>query len=164
MVALPIGKGEVRRHGSRQDNRRVAILAFGTMVGPSVLAAEALDATVANMRFVKPLDEALVRQLAKTHDVLVTVEEGCLQGGAGSACLECLADAGVSIPVLRLGLPDEFVEHGDPAVLLNLYGLDADGIRASILRFMDRVAAASTDSQATLPRDTVIAAREARLL
>ncbi|PXV60360.1 1-deoxy-D-xylulose-5-phosphate synthase [Dyella jiangningensis] len=142
MSVLPIGKGELRRHGGQPPGQRVAILAFGSMVAPSLTAAETLDATVANMRFVKPLDEALVKQLAQTHDVLVTVEEGCLQGGAGSACLECLSNAGIAVPVLRLGLPDEFVEHGDPAILLNHYGLDADGIRASIQRFTDKALAA----------------------
>jgi 1-deoxy-D-xylulose-5-phosphate synthase len=159
MTALPIGKGELRRQGAAMVGRRVAILAFGTMVAPSLAAAEALDATVANMRFVKPLDEVLVRQLAQTHDVLVTVEEGCLQGGAGSACLECLADAGLSIPVLRLGLPDEFIEHGDPAVLLNHHGLDADGIRASILRFADR-----TKGPAVTSCEAVPSTREVRSL
>lgn len=139
MTVLPIGKGEVRRHGARAAGSRVAILAFGSMLPPSLAAAEALDATVANMRFVKPLDEALIRQLAQTHDALVTVEEGCVLGGAGSACLEVLSDAGISVPMLRLGLPDEFIEHGDPAGLLNHYGLDADGIRASIQRFTDKV-------------------------
>ncbi|WP_046970826.1 1-deoxy-D-xylulose-5-phosphate synthase [Dyella japonica] len=139
MTVLPIGKGEVRRHTARTAGSRVAILAFGSMLPPSLAAAEALDATVANMRFVKPLDEALIRQLAQTHDALVTVEEGCVLGGAGSACLEYLSDAGFSVPMLRLGLPDEFIEHGDPAGLLNHYGLDADGIRASIQRFTDKV-------------------------
>jgi 1-deoxy-D-xylulose-5-phosphate synthase len=139
MTTLPIGRGEVRRHGARAAGQRVAILAFGSMVPPSLAAAEALDATVVNMRFVKPLDEALVRQLAQTHDALVTVEEGCLQGGAGSACVEFLSDEGISVPVLRIGLPDEFIEHGDPTALLNHYGLDAEGIRASIQRFTDKV-------------------------
>jgi 1-deoxy-D-xylulose-5-phosphate synthase len=139
MTVLPIGLGEVRRHSARTAGSRVAILAFGSMLPPSLAAAEALDATVANMRFVKPLDEALIRQLAQTHDALVTVEEGCIRGGAGSACLEYLSDAGISVPMLRIGLPDEFIEHGDPAGLLNHYGLDADGIRASIQRFTDKV-------------------------
>ncbi|MGO4502747.1 1-deoxy-D-xylulose-5-phosphate synthase [Dyella sp. 2YAF14] len=139
MTVLPIGKGEVRRHTALAAGSRVAILAFGSMLPPSLAAAEALDATVANMRFVKPLDEALIRQLAQSHDALVTVEEGCVQGGAGSACLEFLSDAGISVPMLRLGLPDEFIEHGDPAGLLNHYGLDAEGIRASIQRFADKV-------------------------
>ena len=103
------------------------------------------------MRFIKPLDEAMVHQLARTHDVLVTVEEGCLKGGAGSACLESLADAGLGVPVLRLGLPDEFIEHGDPAALLNHYGLDADGIRASILRFVDRMKGPAVTSYEAVP-------------
>ena len=137
MTGLPIGKGEWRRRSGRPAGQRIGILAFGTMVAPSLAAAESLDASVANMRFVKPLDEALVVEMARTHDVIVTVEEGCLRGGAGSACLECLADAGVGVPVLRLGLPDEFIEHGDPAALLNHHGLDADGIRAAIQRFAD---------------------------
>ncbi len=84
------------------------------------------------MRFAKPLDEALVLELARSHDAIVTVEEGCVMGGAGSAVLECLAAAGVLVPVLQLGLPDQFVEHGDPAKLLALCGLDAAGIEASI--------------------------------
>jgi 1-deoxy-D-xylulose-5-phosphate synthase len=149
MTALPIGQGEIRRHGGKPAGQRVAVLAFGAMVSPSLAAAEALDATVANMRFIKPLDEALVRQLAQSHDMLVTVEEGCLKGGAGSACLECLSDAGIGVPVLRLGLPDEFVEHGDPVALLSHYGLDADGIRASIQRFADKVLAAHPARGAT---------------
>jgi 1-deoxy-D-xylulose-5-phosphate synthase len=151
MTVLPIGKGELRRHAGKVSGLRVAILAFGSMVAPSLAAAEVLDATVANMRFVKPLDEALVRQLAQTHDAVVTEEEGCLLGGAGSACLECLSDAGISVPMLRLGLPDEFVEHGDPAALLNHYGLDADGIRASIQRFADKVLAAGP--RCAVPRE-----------
>ncbi|PPE71636.1 1-deoxy-D-xylulose-5-phosphate synthase [Caldimonas thermodepolymerans] len=127
MVELPFGKGEVRRQG-----RRIAILAFGTLLYPALQAAEALDATVANMRFVKPLDTALVEELARTHDALVTVEEGCVMGGAGSAVAEALHAAGLTTPVLMLGLKDEFVEHGDPARLLALQGLDAAGIERSI--------------------------------
>jgi 1-deoxy-D-xylulose-5-phosphate synthase len=128
MTALPVGKGVVRRRGSG----RVAILAFGSMVGPALAAAETLDATVANMRFVKPLDEALVAELAAGHELLVTVEENALDGGAGSAVLEALARLKLANPVLRLGLPDAFVEHGDQALLLSLCGLDAAGIRKSI--------------------------------
>jgi 1-deoxy-D-xylulose-5-phosphate synthase len=131
-TALPIGKGEVRRQG-----KRVAILAFGTMVAPSLKAAEALDATVANMRWVKPLDVDLVLELAKNHDVLVTVEEGALMGGAGSAVLEALHAAKVLRPVLQLGLPDRYIEHGTPAQQLTECGLDAAGIEASIRRFID---------------------------
>jgi 1-deoxy-D-xylulose-5-phosphate synthase len=128
MAALPVGKGVVRRRGAG----RVAILAFGTMLTPALAAADALDATVANMRFVKPLDEALVAELAAGHELLVTVEENALDGGAGSAVLESLARLKLANPVLRLGLPDQFVEHGDQALLLSLCGLDGEGIRRSI--------------------------------
>jgi 1-deoxy-D-xylulose-5-phosphate synthase len=95
-------------------------------------AAEGLNATVADMRFVKPLDVALVRQLAQDHDCLVTVEEGCTMGGAGSAVAEALAAEGIVKPLLILGLPDRFIDHGDPALLLASVGLDAHGIGASI--------------------------------
>jgi 1-deoxy-D-xylulose-5-phosphate synthase len=123
----PWGKGVVRRRGER-----VAILAFGTLLHPALAAAERLNATVADMRFIKPLDADLVAELARTHDVLVTVEEGCVNGGAGSAVLEALQAAELTNPVLTLGLPDRFVEHGDPAKLLAQCGLDADGIAAAI--------------------------------
>ena len=124
---IPIGRGEVRRSG-----KRVAILAFGTMVAPSVQAGEELNATVANMRFIKPLDSALVLELAASHDLLVTVEEGCIMGGAGSAVAEALAAAGVVRPLLQLGLPDRFIDHGDATQLLASCGLDAAGIAASV--------------------------------
>jgi 1-deoxy-D-xylulose-5-phosphate synthase len=123
--ALPIGKGEILREG-----RRVAILAFGSMVKPALEAGERLDATVANMRFVKPLDVALVQRLAAAHELVVTVEEHQIMGGAGSAVLEALAGTGVR--TLLLGLPDRFIEHGDPAKLLSSVGLDSEGIRNSI--------------------------------
>ncbi len=129
MQALPWGRGEVRRRGSR-----IAILAFGTLLYPALEAAEKLDATVANMRFAKPLDAALVAELARGHDALVTVEEGCLPGGAGSAVLEALAEAGLAVPVLTLGLPDRFIEHGDPAKLLAQCGLDAAGIEQAVVK------------------------------
>jgi len=131
---MPWGKGEVRRQaaGMQPAGQRVAILAFGTLLYPALQAAEALDATVANMRFVKPLDVDLVKQLAAEHDLLVTVEEGCVMGGAGSAVAEALAAAGIAKPLLVLGLPDQFVEHGDPAKLLGLCGLDAAGIEQAI--------------------------------
>ncbi len=127
LIELPFGKGEVRRQGER-----IAILAFGTMVAPSIVAADGLNATVANMRFVKPMDTELVRQLALSHDVLVTVEEGAIMGGAGAAVAEALADAGITRPILHLGLPDRFIDHGDTAQLLAGCGLDARGIAASI--------------------------------
>jgi len=102
------------------------------MVAPSAAAAESLDATVANMRFIKPLDVELVKQLAATHDALVTVEEGSIMGGAGTAVAEALAEAGIVKPILHLGLPDKFIDHGDPVQLLSLSGLDGAGIAASI--------------------------------
>ncbi len=145
----PWGKGVVRKQAAaRTDTRstakRIAILAFGTLLHPALQAAEGLGATVADMRFAKPLDAALVLELARTHDGLVTVEEGCIMGGAGSAVLECIAAAGLAVPVLQLGLPDQFIEHGDPAKLLALCGLDAAGIEASILqRFGSRPALAA---------------------
>jgi 1-deoxy-D-xylulose-5-phosphate synthase len=126
---LPWGQGEVRRRGER-----IAILAFGTLLYPALAAGENINATVANMRFVKPLDVALVTDLARSHDAIVTVEEGCLMGGAGSAVQEALHAARIDVPVLSLGLPDEFIEHGDPAKLLSLCGLDAAGIEQSILK------------------------------
>jgi 1-deoxy-D-xylulose-5-phosphate synthase len=138
LTAWEWGKGVVRRESSLRADRpeapRIAILAFGTLVHPALAAAGRLDATVADMRFAKPLDERLLLELARTHGALVTVEEGCIAGGAGAAVLECLAAAGVEVPVLQLGLPDEFIEHGDPAKLLALLGLDAAGIEHSIRR------------------------------
>jgi 1-deoxy-D-xylulose-5-phosphate synthase len=125
MTALPVGKGELRRSG-----KKVAILAFGAMLKPALEAAEALDATVVNMRFVKPLDAALVRQMAATHDLIVTVEEHQIMGGAGSAVLEVLSKTNTK--ALLLGLPDRFIDHGDPAKLLASVGLDAEGIRKSV--------------------------------
>jgi 1-deoxy-D-xylulose-5-phosphate synthase len=127
--ALPYGKGEIRRSG-----QRIAILAFGTLLYPALAAGERLNATVANMRWAKPLDTDLLHELAQTHDAIVTVEEGCLMGGAGSAVLEALQLQGRALPVLQLGLPDEFIEHGDPAKLLAQVGLDADGVERSIRR------------------------------
>lgn len=127
LQALPFGKGELRRQG-----RKVAVLAFGTLLYPALQAAERLDLTVANMRWAKPLDTDLLLQLASTHDALVTVEEGAVMGGAGSAVAEALNAAGIAKPVLQLGLRDEYAAHGDPAKLLALQGLDATGIEASI--------------------------------
>jgi 1-deoxy-D-xylulose-5-phosphate synthase len=125
--SIEIGKGEVRRTG-----KNIAILAFGSMVSHSILAGDELDATVANMRFVKPLDVDLVKRLAQEHDLIVTVEEGCIMGGAGAAVMEALAAAGIAKPVLNLGLPDTFIDQGDPVALLSSVGLDAKGIAASI--------------------------------
>ncbi len=132
LKALPIGRGELRRESGARAGSRVAILAFGTMLHPALAAAESLDATVANMRFVKPLDRDLLRRLAETHDALVTVEENVVMGGAGSACAEALAELRLERPCLHLGLPDEFIDHGDPARLIGSVGLDAPGIEESI--------------------------------
>ncbi len=127
LTALPFGKGEIRRQG-----KGVAILSFGTLLYPALAAAEKLDATVVNMRWAKPLDADLLAQVAHAHAALVTLEEGALMGGAGSAVLEALQAARIERPVLALGLRDEFIEHGDPAYLLSLQGLDAQGIEASV--------------------------------
>lgn len=124
---IEIGKASVRRQG-----RQVALLAFGTMVAPALKAAEELNATVADMRFVKPLDTVLVAQLAASHDLIVTIEEGAVMGGAGSAVAEALAAAGFVKPLLQLGLPDQFIDHGDAQQLLASCGLDAAGIIASV--------------------------------
>ncbi len=127
MQALPVGRGEVRRTG-----KNIAILAFGSMLAPALAAAEKLDATVVNMRFVKPLDCELVLKMAGEHSLLVTVEENTIMGGAGSAVAECLAHNNKQVQLLQLGLPDRFIEQGDPARLLAECGLDASGIEATI--------------------------------
>ena len=124
---LPFGKGAVRRQG-----QRIAMLAFGSLLYPALQAAERLGATVVNMRWAKPLDTELLLQIASSHDALVTIEEGVVMGGAGSAVAEALAAAQIAKPLLQLGLPDAFIEHGDPARLLALQGLDAVGIEASV--------------------------------
>jgi len=129
---MPWGKGEVRRHTKAEQGHRVAILAFGTVLHAALAAGESLDATVVNMRFVKPLDTDLLLEVARTHDAIVTIEEGCRMGGAGSAVAEALLDAGVSVPVAIMGLPDQFVEHGDPVKLMSLCGLDAAGIEQTV--------------------------------
>jgi 1-deoxy-D-xylulose-5-phosphate synthase len=127
LTGLPFGKGKVERQG-----KKIAVLSFGTMLYPALQAAEKLDATVVNMRWAKPIDMDLLRDIANSHDQLVTLEEGCLMGGAGSAVLEALQQLQINKPVLNLGLPDVFIEHGDPAKLLAAHGLDAIGIEASL--------------------------------
>jgi 1-deoxy-D-xylulose-5-phosphate synthase len=126
---LPFGKGEVRRQGEK-----LAILAFGSLLAPALQVADKLNATVVNMRWVKPLDVELLSQIAQSHERIVTVEEGCIMGGAGSAVGEALQQLNLACSVLHLGLPDVFIEHGDPAKLLALQGLDAAGIEAAIGR------------------------------
>ncbi len=127
MQSLPIGKGVLRRTG-----RRIALLAFGSLVIPALQAGEQLDASVADMRFVKPIDHALIEQLARTHELLVTLEENAVMGGAGSAVSEYLHYLGIPCKVLQLGLPDEYIEHGNHAQLLRQCGLDATGILSTV--------------------------------
>ena len=136
---LPFGKGQVRRQG-----QRIAMLAFGSLLYPALQAAERLGATVVNMRWAKPLDTELLLQIASSHEALVTIEEGVVMGGAGSAVAEALAAAQIAKPLLQLGLPDAFIVHGDPARLLALQGLDAVGIEASVRgRFGDLIGSAA---------------------
>jgi 1-deoxy-D-xylulose-5-phosphate synthase len=138
--SVPLGKGEVRRESTAAAGNRLAILAFGTLLYPALDVGEALNATVVNMRFVKPLDVDLLKAVAANHDYLVTIEDGVIQGGAGSACLEALAQFNINKPLLQLGLPDAFVEHGDYNLLMSRCGLDVDGIKTSITtRFPDAV-------------------------
>jgi 1-deoxy-D-xylulose-5-phosphate synthase len=132
-----LGRGELRRK-STASGKRLAILAFGTLLYPVLDVAEKLNATVVNMRFVKPLDIDMIQMLAKDHDYFVSVEDGCVQGGAGSACLEAMNHLGIAKPLLPIGLPDEFIEHGDYNLLMAKCGLDSAGIEAAILkRFPD---------------------------
>ncbi|TRZ70312.1 MAG: 1-deoxy-D-xylulose-5-phosphate synthase [Rhodocyclaceae bacterium] len=133
LEALPIGKGQIRRQsGCRSPGQRVALLAFGSMLAASLAAAEQLDATVANMRFVKPLDRELVATLAADHALIVSIEENSIIGGAGAEVARSLAEQGLATPLLRLGLPDRFIDHGDSAALLAQLGLDGPGIAASV--------------------------------
>ncbi len=133
LETVPVGKARVLREG-----KRLAILGFGTLVQPALQAAEDLDATVVDMRFVKPLDTQLLDELASSYEAFVTVEEGAIMGGAGSAVLEHFSAHGIERPVLQLGLPDQFIDHGEQSALLKLHGLDAQGLKASILaRFPD---------------------------
>ena len=133
LASLPFGKGEVRRKGER-----IAVLVFGTLLYPAIEAAEKLNATVVNMRWAKPLDLELLLKVAAEHEALVTVEEGAIMGGAGSAVGEALQAAGIVMPVLQLGLKDEFIEHGEPAYLLGLQGLSASGIEEAIVARFNR--------------------------
>ncbi len=130
ITPIQLGKGEVVRKGEK-----IAMLAWGSMLHPSLAVAEKLNATVANMRFAKPIDEALIRELAATHDALVTLEEASVQGSAGSAVAEFLSANSIPTKLLTVGLPDNFIEQGDPAIMLASVGLDAAGIEASIRAF-----------------------------
>jgi 1-deoxy-D-xylulose-5-phosphate synthase len=138
LTALPIGKAEIRRQG-----KRIALLAFGTMLAPALVAGEALDATVVNMRWVKPLDDAMIAELAGTHDALVTIEEHVVMAGAGGAVAEALAEMGIAKQLLQLGLPDRFVDHGEQTQLLRLLGLDGPGIERSVRERFQEILAGS---------------------
>lgn len=127
MQTIPLGKGEIRRQG-----KQIALLAFGSMLTPCLEAGDELDATVVNMRFVKPLDQELVATLAAEHELLVTIEENTIMGGAGSAVMESLSSLDKNVRLLQLGLPDSFIDQGDPAHMLSDCGLDKAGIIQSI--------------------------------
>jgi len=131
MSALPLGKAQLRREGKSG----LALLAFGALLAPAAAIAEAFDATLVNMRFVKPLDEELILTLAARHRALITIEENAVLGGAGSALVELLAAEGLSLPLLQLGIPDRFIAHGSREGCLAAAGLDAAGLRASIERW-----------------------------
>ena len=147
MTLLPIGKAELRR---QSDDKSVAILAFGTMVQTAELVAESLQATVVNMRFIKPIDESMVLEMARTHQLIVTIEENVVMGGAGSAVNECLAENDIQIPVLNLGIPDRHVDHGSQLQQLAEIGLDEKGVRASI---MEKIKLHENSESLTRPLD-----------
>lgn len=134
LETVEIGKGIIRREGGK-----IAVIAFGSMVAPSLTAADNLNATVADMRFVKPIDEELIVHLAQSHDYIVTVEENAEQGGAGSAVLEVLAKHGICKPVLLLGVEDKVTEHGDPKKLLADLGLNAESVEKRIAGWIEAV-------------------------
>lgn len=134
MNILPQGKAQIRRPG-----KNVAILAFGAMLAPALAAAETINATVVNMRFVKPLDTNLIKQLAQENKLIVTIEENTIAGGAGSAVSEYLANANITVPILHLGLPDQFIEHGIPCDMLTNCGLDQQGITQAIQARIDQL-------------------------
>jgi 1-deoxy-D-xylulose-5-phosphate synthase len=142
MTALPVGKGELRRRG-----RRVAVLVFGVLLAPALEVAEKLDLTVVNMRFVKPLDEAMVLEMARSHELLVTFEENVVAGGAGSAVNECLAAHGESVSIANCGLPDRLIQHGSREEMLTDAGLDAAGFEQFV-----RARIAMLDAQAPAVR------------
>ena len=134
LFPLEIGKAVVRRQGQNGSGRRTALLVFGVQLAEALKVGEALDATVVDMRFVKPLDEALLLEMATSHSLLVSIEENTIMGGAGSAVGECLAAHGLAVPLLQLGLPDYYVEHARPEEMLAECGRDAAGIQQAIER------------------------------
>ena len=139
MEAIPVGKAELRREG-----KRIALLAFGPMLQPALEAAEKLDATVVNMRFVKPIDEEMILRMAEQHELLVTVDENAVAGGAGSAVNECLMANDVQVSVINHGLPDRFIEHGTRGEMLEDAGLTTAGILAAVESYYRRSATKET--------------------
>ena len=150
LLTVPLGKGELRRKSNAPAGQRLAILAFGTLLYPALELAGQFDASVANMRFVKPLDVELLKSLAQDHDYFVTIEDGAIQGGAGSACLEALSAMGINKPLLQLGLPDKFVEHGDYKLLMSQCGLDSAGIAQAISQRFPGVNSAKAEANAVV--------------
>jgi 1-deoxy-D-xylulose-5-phosphate synthase len=128
---LQLGQGELIRQG-----QKIAILAFGSMLDVALIVAEEIDASVCNMRFVKPLDLVLIKQMCEAHDYIVTIEENVIAGGAGSACSEAMSKMDINLPTLHLGIDDEFPPHGDPKLILKYCGLDKAGIIKSIKKFL----------------------------
>ena len=134
LTSLPLGKAHIARRGSK-----IALLIFGSLFSTALKAATQLNATVVNMRFIKPLDEQCILTMAATHELLVTVEESSIMGGAGSAVSECLSRHHHSIPILHLGLPDIFIDHGDHKQMLADCGLDANGLIQSITQYCEKI-------------------------
>jgi 1-deoxy-D-xylulose-5-phosphate synthase len=145
MTAIPVGKAQVARKG-----RSIALLGFGSMVAPAIKMAEELDATAVNMRFIAPLDRALINEIALQHDAVITLEENTIAGGAGSAVNECLHQLGIKVPVLNIGLPNDYPEHGERGELLRDVGLDEDGVRLQIDRFLKTLQLAATQEPLSL--------------
>jgi 1-deoxy-D-xylulose-5-phosphate synthase len=142
MQVIPLGTAEIKRHSSQAQ--KIAILSFGSMLAASLQAGETLDATVVNMRFVKPIDRALLEKLINDHILIVTVEENCVMAGAGSAVIETMQNIqctsstnNLPVQTLCLGLPDQFIEHGVHETMLSECGLDAEGIIASIRKIIN---------------------------
>jgi 1-deoxy-D-xylulose-5-phosphate synthase len=148
MTALRVGRAQLRREG----RCGLALLAFGALVEPAERIAERLNATLVNMRFVKPLDEAMVLSLAERHQAMVTIEENSIIGGAGAGVSELLAASGLQLPVLHLGIPDRFIEHGSRGTCLTAAGLDLAGLEASIDKWWALQSAASSLGQRSLKR------------
>ena len=156
LEGLEIGKAVLRRTPPPGTRAPVALLAFGSMVGPALEVGRALNLWVADMRWVKPLDEALILELAAQVEGFVSLEEGCVMGGAGSAVLEVLQAQGLRTPVLQLGLPDTWIDHGDPAVLLAQAGLDAPGIARSVKRYYGEIFEVPLESSGNAPAWRVV--------